>query len=473
MANIHGFKFVIIFFFILLCTNSFAAPPDNSVQGRLVFLGKTHDSSRSVWLSVTTAGSFQLEAQGNQLIDEWSKSARGLHLSLSPIVSQGNGGTHFLINAANNRILDSQNQKGGIIFPPLPSEPPSVMPPIVIPPDPIEPPGIPTHPIVVPPGGVEPPGGTQPPGNNPSNPEVSSPTAGTSDSTSQSSDKQPNQKAPITKGRQFEQETFWNIWSDNRYFDTNDNRNNLDGKGTTTDFSIGADHFVSTNLAMGFLFSLLKYDNTAIDGGIENRTHGFSTGPYFGYRLSPRWSIDGSASYGRLQNNNDIALLNSQYTTQLYHADLKATGLYQFNQFQLRPKPLISFTHFRNPAYQFNGVFLGRAFQVDRPSESFNFNYAEFRLESNYTKVTKKGDIIQPYAEAGIDYAFAQPNDGQVLTGNLALATVSPLTETLTLGVRTLLSKALLIDSSGSYLSFGQGGLSVWELRLLASYSFG
>lgn len=137
--------YYVYFFGLGISSIAFAAPPD-SAEGKLVFLGVTHDSSHSVWLSVTTAGSFRLEAQGQQIVDEWDRDSSGLHLSISPIISQGNGGTHFLINAENNRKLDSQNQKGGIVFPPVTDLPTDGL--------------RPEHPIATPPG--EQPGETPP-----------------------------------------------------------------------------------------------------------------------------------------------------------------------------------------------------------------------------------------------------------------------------------------------------------------------
>ncbi|WP_234838981.1 autotransporter outer membrane beta-barrel domain-containing protein [Sinorhizobium meliloti] len=85
-------------------------------RGGLAYLGNTQGATRSVWLSGTSAGSFSLEAaQGNQTVDTWNKSKRGLHLSLSPVVSSGNGGTHKLYDTSTGKpcLLDTQNQKRG------------------------------------------------------------------------------------------------------------------------------------------------------------------------------------------------------------------------------------------------------------------------------------------------------------------------------------------------------------------------
>ncbi|RVG79312.1 autotransporter outer membrane beta-barrel domain-containing protein, partial [Sinorhizobium meliloti] len=85
-------------------------------RGGLAYLGNTQGATRSVWLSGTSAGSFSLEAaQGNETVDTWNKSKRGLHLSLSPVVSSGNGGTHKLYDTSAGKpcLLDTQNQKRG------------------------------------------------------------------------------------------------------------------------------------------------------------------------------------------------------------------------------------------------------------------------------------------------------------------------------------------------------------------------
>lgn len=481
-------RYFFLFLFLILPILVWAIPPSN-VNGRLIFLGKTSDSSKSVWLSVTTAGSFRLEAQGNQLIDQWTMSARGTKVSLSPIVSQGNGGTHFLINSENNRKLDSQNQKGGIIFPPLPSLPPgvitppiyippvSVMPPIYIPPG--QPPGSVTPPIYLPPGSVTPPIYI-PPEQPPSTqlpPDVSNPISSNlaspeSAQTSTNDSSEFNEVVPVTKGRQLVEENKWNIWSDNKFYSNTDDRFDLDSKGTTTNFSVGADRQMTDKLVTGLLISRMGYNISAINDSLINRASGFSAGPYFGYLISPKWATDGSLLLGQLKNNNKISTLDSSYTSDLCSGTLHATGLYQFNQFQLRPQPMVSYSHYHDAAYQFDGVFNNRLITVNRDSQTYNFGFAELKIEGNYTFETKQGAFIQPYITPGIDYVFAQPNDGQVLTGNLSLATISPTTETLTMGMRTLISKVLLLDVSGAYLSFGQSGLSVWEGRLFLSYSF-
>ena len=136
-----------------------------SSSGSLAYIGRTNDSSSSVWLSTIGEGassSFRLEAaQGSTTVDAFGPTTPGdafRHLSLSPFVSNGSGGTHKLYDSTSGDcLLDTQNQKGGIVFPPFPSRPPvGIRPPIAI----LPPPGglMPTMP-----GRVSPTIGTLPP----------------------------------------------------------------------------------------------------------------------------------------------------------------------------------------------------------------------------------------------------------------------------------------------------------------------
>ena len=124
-------------------------------NGQLRFLGTSAGNERSVWLSSTAAGAYRLDAaQGNQTVDSWSKNKRKLHVSLSPVVSNGNGGTHKLYTS-DDCLLDTQNQKNTFVFPPSITRPPSFRPPTPLTPT------LPTLPNL--PGGVTPPIATLPP----------------------------------------------------------------------------------------------------------------------------------------------------------------------------------------------------------------------------------------------------------------------------------------------------------------------
>ena len=104
-----------------------ALAADCKSEGGLRYLGNTRDAARYVWLSRTGAGSFALKsAQGSQVVDTWSRPpSRKLHIQASPVVSQGNGGTHKLLETSGSKPcqIDTQNQKGGITLPPIITKP--------------------------------------------------------------------------------------------------------------------------------------------------------------------------------------------------------------------------------------------------------------------------------------------------------------------------------------------------------------
>jgi len=73
--------------------------------GGLVFLGPTADGTRSVWLSGTrSAGSYQLDVPG-QTVDMWTKDRRGLRVTVSPVVANGNPGAQKARNFLNGTWL--------------------------------------------------------------------------------------------------------------------------------------------------------------------------------------------------------------------------------------------------------------------------------------------------------------------------------------------------------------------------------
>jgi hypothetical protein len=154
----------------LLILPQFAFAQSCKNSGNLNYIGRTSDNSRSVWLSLTQSGMFALEAaQANTQVDSFSRTRPGARLTLSPFVSNGSGGTHrlFELGAAANGgdcLVDTQNQKNGIVLPPRPPgiirPPMGIMPPIaVLPPGGFAPtlPGRPIPPIgTLPPQGLTP-----------------------------------------------------------------------------------------------------------------------------------------------------------------------------------------------------------------------------------------------------------------------------------------------------------------------------
>ena len=108
-----------------------------NATGKLIYVGATFDQTRSVWLSLTSPGSFGLQVVNTKdIVDQWSRGDAGPHISVSPVLVFSNGGTHALLDLSGDRpcTIDNENQKADpIILPQFPGTKP--IPPIgVIPP---------------------------------------------------------------------------------------------------------------------------------------------------------------------------------------------------------------------------------------------------------------------------------------------------------------------------------------------------
>ncbi|OCP21264.1 MULTISPECIES: autotransporter domain-containing protein [unclassified Ensifer] len=596
-------------------------------NGGLAYLGNIRDGSNSVWLSGTSAGSFSLEAaQGSQTVDTWSKTRRGLHLSLSPFVSSGNGGTHKLYSMGDNKpcLLDTQNQKRdfrlpplagnpavvlpgrvvppiGILFPdfappigtlpggvvpPIGSLPGGVTPPIGTLPGGVTPPigtlpggvtppigtlpggvtppigtlpggvtppigtlpggvtppigtlpGGVTPPIGTLPGGVTPPIGTLPGGVTPpigTLPGGVTPPIGTLpgpgvvmpppiiivrpgtelsaahrgartaagqpvyycvDPRSSAPDGKPRtdelpvcsqeilsayeqqrqalaNQVPLTEGRQFGQQALWNFRMGGRALGISDERYGLDLDTNLQNVTFSLDRRFSENVVAGITFSLETSDSDGFGGDLKVDTDGFSVGPYVAVRLSPQWAVDTSLTYGHYNNDMELSVLDGSYDTDRYSAQLNLHGQYKVDEYFIRPKATVSFSHIVNDAYDLNGDILSLPVSVELPEESFNYGYLEATTEVSRVMETPDGTPFMAFAEVGAKYEFERPNDGRILTGDLSLATPSPWSFSLRSGVRMLLSEALQLEASAGYLSFGQNDLDVWDGKIELSVSF-
>src|SRR5882672_10285053 len=463
-------------------------------DGGLVFLGKTSDNSRTVWLSGTGAGSFELDAGGNTTVDTWNKTRRGLHISLSPVVSNGNGNPHTLVGTTNgsNCTIDKQNQSGGITFPPNIQLPPR-LPPIIggrppvgvmptLPPGGVAPPPVGVMPTLPPggvapplvgvmpavPGGVTPPIGTLPGGVTP--PIAVLPPG--QQAANASVDLEFSTNAPLTPGRRFAQSPEWNVWVDSNIVDTTDHRYGLDVSSRSGHLTIGADQRVRDEMVAGLNVIFERNRSNGFGGEMQAKSDGVSIGPYIAYRLAPEWTVDGSFSIGWLDNDNNIAGLTGSSSTTRYSLSFDATGDYPFGNARIYPKALVSYSHFRNGAYDLSGLVGTTPVALTVTENSFNYGLLELSSQASWTFRTSGGKLLVPYAELGVRYEFERPNDGQILTGDLKFATPSPWSGLARLGGRVLISRSMFVEASVGYLSFLQQGLDSWEGRLFLSFAF-
>ena len=484
-------------------------------NGQLRFLGTSAGNERSVWLSSTAAGAYRLDAaQGNQTVDSWSKNKRKLHVSLSPVVSNGNGGTHKLYTS-DDCLLDTQNQKNTFVFPPSITRPPSFRPPTPLTPT------LPTLPNL--PGGVTPPIATLPPQtltptlptlpNLPSGvtppigtlPEVPVPAPGEFAGefngnlrvapvpsiqpcrnqrlddpvqTGQLSDcfpLTPQARAvelPLTAGRELVEKNDWNFWMDGSAAHVRDTRDGMDTRGDSNSFSLGVDRVVREDLVVGLQLFFSRANSNSFGDTLKSDLTSYSVGPYISYSPAPNWLLYGALGFGRQTVDTKLLSLSGTADAGQYSLNLQAEGQYAFESIIVRPKMQLSHTYNEGDTYRLKGSILNTPLILNMRNQSFNYGIVQSSVEFSRTFDLGNKRLLLPFIEAGVYYEYSRPNSGQHLTSDLTYAKSSPWGGVLRAGARTLIGNSTMASLDVVNQSVGITDLNIWELRFLVSHSF-
>ncbi|CAN7169916.1 autotransporter outer membrane beta-barrel domain-containing protein [Rhizobium sp. LjRoot254] len=514
-------------YFMASASEAFAGNCDS--RGGLAYLGNVKDGTRSVWLSGTTAGVFGLEsAQGGQTVDNWTKDTRGLHLSLSPFVSNGNGGTHKLYDLSGKKpcLLDTQNQKRALIPPDFTfpegrpdNHLPRVFPDFALPegrpdndlPHVIDlPEGRPDndlpHVINLPEGRPDndlpiiPPGwrdGT-PDTDDTSQPDRSAikgarvrPVRTTRDCVDPRSVDE-NQKreqpicrelvpeeaasqlsqVPLTPGRDLPAPSPWNFWWDTQFTDISDDRHGRDSDTLARSLTLGLDRRITDNFVLGMSLALEDSSTGSFNETLNIDTEGFSVGPYAAYRLTKHWAVDASLTYGRYSNDVNLSVLDGNYDSEKFSGSVTLQGQYQYGEYFFRPRTTVNFSHVESDSYDLSGRLLNLPVSLSLAGDSFNYGVLDLATEvSRYVRLPG-GKPIVVFGELGAHYEFERPGGGKILTADLSEVTTSPWTFSARSGFRTLLKDNLQVEATVGYLSLGQTNLDVWEGKLRVSWAF-
>ena len=277
---------------------------------------------------------------------------------------------------------------------------------------------------------------------------------------------------PLTPGRDLTPVSLWNAWSDAKLISVSDRRFGLDMDSLLGSAAIGLDRRVTENLILGMTFSFDQGRTTGYDGSMEVNTQGVSVGPYVAYRLSQHWAADASLSVGLSDSDLRLSVLDGSYRTRQATATVDLIGQYVVRGFFVRPKLTATYSYIDTDSYDLSGTVRGRQVNVGIDGDSFGYGVVTASAEVSRLFVLPDGNAIMPFAEIGIDYEYERPNDGEILTGDLALATPSPWAGSLEVGARMLFSNAVQVETSGAYRSFGQNNLDIWEGHLNVSLAF-
>ncbi|GAU86063.1 hypothetical protein BIWAKO_06011 [Bosea sp. BIWAKO-01] len=282
----------------------------------------------------------------------------------------------------------------------------------------------------------------------------------------------PSPIVPITTGRDLGPPSQWNAWTDTRAIATSDQRHGLDVKSLLGSFVFGVDRSITEDTVAGLSISLEGSRTRGFDGFMKARSNGVTAGPYVAYRLSPNWAIDASLTYGAYENTLELSVLEGSYLSQRIAGSVTLHGQYTLGEVFLRPKAVVTYSNNFSDAYRLSGRLLNIPINLRMPDANFNYGLVQTTLEISRLVTLSEGTAFIPYFEVGAQYEFDRPDGGQILTGDLSLATPSRWSYSARGGVRALISSSVQVEASAGYLSFGQQGLDVWEGRLNLSYRF-
>ncbi len=278
--------------------------------------------------------------------------------------------------------------------------------------------------------------------------------------------------APLTDGREFGLDTEWNVWADSRYTDIKDERNDLDLRGQSGSVSVGLDRRLDSGLIAGLMLGANRSTSEVFDGAMRVESNGFTVGPYVAYPVSANWVLDGALLFGQSNNSQRLLVLNGDFVTNSYSVSANANGQYALGEAFVRPRVGISYSHNRTESYDLKGRLGQLDLVLENAKNQFNIGSLDSAIEVTRVYRTDQGTPIMPFGELSLSYAFARANDGKVMTGDLSTVETSPWVGGAKIGVRSMLSRSTTFETSAAYLSLGQGGLSVWELRLFFGHAF-
>lgn len=479
-------------------------------RARVEDAGGSTVAQRSFWLSSNifdNDNTFYLQASG------WQSSLfdlppGGLRISLSPVVSEGGGGTHRLYltpgspdcGRNNGCNIDSQNQQGGFdLVLQLPERP--VPPPIEPPPPPIEPPPPP----------IEPPPVTPPPGGGGDGDDLldgvittlrSNGIAMMLNRSYSISDRvvsglaarrhlglrevdtlfepvslaQAATDVPlgIRPERDLGPGVDWSAWIDAAYLDLRDRRYGLSTDGTARGLILGVDRQVRDGLVLGIAVGVDDAEVSGYGDTVETEYTGYFGGPYLGYRLDDDLVLDAWLAYGRYDADSRISILENSADFDRWFGSVNLTGQYVYRDYRLRPKLALFFAHDEadDSAYGVLSIPELEGYRLVVDDSGYDYGMVEGSLEVNRLWTLSDGLLVQPYGRAGVRYDFERPNDGELVTPDLETVTPSAWSGNLRLGVKALIDRQFIVDASGGYLSFGQNDLGVWQARLAVSWLF-
>lgn len=281
-----------------------------------------------------------------------------------------------------------------------------------------------------------------------------------------------SEQAPLTPRRDVIVQTDWNAWSDVQFTHVDDSRFSRDLESTGVVLSFGADRRVSNDAVIGGMFALQHTDSDSFGGFLDVDSAGIQIGPYAAMRLSRNWSVDATLLYGLSNFDTEIVTISGDFLSQSLSGVVSARGQYLADAYVIRPEASVAYSYVDNDSADLSGMVAGQPVSARLAGDSFDYGIAEVKAEISRLLRLENNTFVTPFVEAGVQYEFKQPDDGQVLTGDLTVVSEDRWNGVARGGVRWQVGEDSFFEARVGYLSIGQSDLDVIEGGVFLSLGF-
>ncbi|NOE25326.1 MULTISPECIES: autotransporter outer membrane beta-barrel domain-containing protein [unclassified Ruegeria] len=269
----------------------------------------------------------------------------------------------------------------------------------------------------------------------------------------------------MTEGRDLAPPSTWNVWTDFTYTEIEDTRGVREVDINDNYFAAGFDRLVRPDLVVGFQVEYENLDVEGFQGQFRQDTKGLAAGPYFAWRMSERWVLNGLATFGEFSTDVNVLGLSGDFDRTRWRANLEAIGQYEAGNFLLRPSIAYDYYNYSAEDYDLSGTVAGVPVNIVGEVASASYSALTPELEISRPFVTSRS-IVSPFATLSATYWFDRENVG------LGAGSQTDLTWASRVGVRARASEAVFVEATLGYLSLFEDDLDTTEASIFLSVSF-
>ncbi len=269
----------------------------------------------------------------------------------------------------------------------------------------------------------------------------------------------------MTEGRDLAPPSPWNVWTDFSYTEIEDTRGVNEVDVNDRYFAAGIDRLVREDLVIGFQVEMESIDVEGFEGQFTQDTQGFAAGPYFAWRMSDRWVLNGLATFGEFSTDVGVLELSGDFDRTRWRANLEAIGQYAAGRYLIRPSIAFDYYNYSAEEYDLTGTVLGQPTNIIGEVAKVRYSALTPELEVSRPFVTSRS-VVSPFASLSATYWFERDEIGVSSTSQ------SDVTWATRIGVRGRASEAVFLEATLGYLGLFEDDLDATEASIFLSVNF-